>query len=55
MSKITYIKPTKHDTDNTTGSVEVHGEIIGNDIDILAEQEQNEVSDSVDEENIFGF
>lgn len=56
MSKVTYIKTTdKHETDNSQPVIDVRAELIGNDIDILAEQEQNEVSDDYDENNIFGF
>lgn len=56
MSKIIYIKPKdKHNSDNSSGTIEVYGELIGNDIDALAEQEQNAVTDTSDEENIFGF
>lgn len=56
MSKVVYIKPAdKHDTDNTSGSVEVHGELLGNDIDVLADNEQNETSDNESSDNIFGY
>lgn len=56
MSKITYIKPKEHDKSNaTTGSVEVHAELIGNDIDALAEIEQNTHEDDYDEYNEYGY
>lgn len=56
MSKVVYIQPTdKHDTDNTGGSVEVHGELLGNDIDVLADNEQNETSNDEPSDNIFGY
>lgn len=56
MSKIIYIKPKEDDSSNSSNStIELNAEVIGNDIDILAEIEQNTHVDDYDENNIFGY
>lgn len=56
MSKITYIKPKELDNSNTNdGVIEVHAELIGNDIDVLSEIEQNTHEDDYDEYNEYDY
>jgi hypothetical protein len=62
MSKITYIRTIdKHgesDVDKHNNTTEVHGELLGSDIDILADNEVFDNSDNDndnDDEDKFGF
>lgn len=60
MSKITYIRTIdKHeesDVDKYNNTTEVHGELLGSDIDILADNEVFDDNDNDnDDEDKFGF
>lgn len=56
MSRVVYIKPqNEHDTNTTEQGVEVHAELLGNDIDALADAEQHQVTDNDTSDNIFGY
>lgn len=60
MSKITYIRTIdKHeesDVDKYNNATEVHGELLGSDIDILADNEVFDDNDNdCDDEDKFGF
>lgn len=62
MSKITYIRTIdKHgesDVDKHNNTTEVHGELLGSDIDILADNEvfdDNDNDNDNDDEDKFGF
>lgn len=60
MSKITYIRTiNKHgesDVDKHNNTTEVHGELLGSDIDILADNEVFDDNDNDnDDEDKFGF
>ena len=60
MSKVTYIRTIdKHeesDVDKYNNTTEVHGELLGSDIDILADNEVFDDNDNDnDDEDKFGF
>ena len=57
MSKITYIKTKdKHEDTSIEQSVDVHAELLNNDIDELAKAEEQDIDDNYDfDEDDFGY